>query len=77
MDIVKGKELIGLIGETIMDRKTHKVIDEIYHEDEGNSVFVGTYDECVDFLWKQGMCSIGMKIVLLLSEEIKIYNKEK
>lgn len=61
-----------------MERKTHRVIDEIYHEDEGNSVYVGTYDECVDFLWEQGMCSIGMKIVMLTKEEIENYNnKEK
>ena len=34
--------------------KTHKVIDLVYHEDEGNEVFIGTYQECQDWKSEQG-----------------------
>ena len=34
--------------------KTHKVIDLIYRDDEYNVVFIGTYQECMDWKSNQG-----------------------
>jgi len=53
--------------------KTHKVIDIVYHEDEGNEVFVGTRQECEDWKSSQGF---GYKIVPMTLEEINIHNNE-
>lgn len=35
-------------------RPTHEVLDLVYHEDEGNSVFEGSEQECQDFITEQG-----------------------
>ena len=51
--------------------KTHKVIDLVYHEDEGNIAFVGTADECQEFVAQQGF---GYEITKLTPEEYKIHN---
>ncbi len=51
--------------------KTHKVIDLVYHEDEGNEAFIGSYKECLDWKSDQGF---GYQVVPLLKEEIKTYN---
>ena len=53
--------------------KTHKVIDLVYHEDEGNEVFAGTRAKCEEWKSKQGF---GYKIVPMTLEEINIYNNE-
>lgn len=53
--------------------KTHKVIDLVYHEDEGNEVFVGTRQECEEWKAEQGF---GYKIVPLTRYELKIHNNE-
>jgi hypothetical protein len=36
---------------------THVVIDLVYHEDEGNEVFEGTQQECLD--WVDEQCMAG------------------
>lgn len=54
------------------DRKTHKVIDIVYHEDEGNEVFVGTFKECHEWKLQQGF---GYQIVPLTPEELKTVNE--
>ena len=48
--------------------KTHKVIDLTYHKEENNECFIGTYNECISFVAKQGV--IGYKIVLMTKEEM-------
>jgi hypothetical protein len=50
--------------------KTHKVIDLVYTEDEGNEVFAGTYEECLNFKFGQGF---GYQIVPMTKEEIENY----
>ena len=35
-------------------RATHEVVDLVYHEDEGNIAFEGTYEECQDWKSEQG-----------------------
>lgn len=52
--------------------KTHLVIDEVYHEDEGNQAFAGTLQECNDWVAEQGF---GYKVVPMTKEEIKIHNQ--
>jgi hypothetical protein len=54
------------------NRKTHKVIDLVYHEDEGNEVFVGTRQECEDWKSEQGF---GYQVVPLTKEEMKVVNE--
>lgn len=54
--------------------KTHKVIDVILTEEEGNEVFVGTLRECEDWKSEQGF---GYKIVPLTFAEIEIHNNIK
>ncbi len=53
--------------------KTHQVLDLVYHEDEGQSCFVGSHQECLDFVSEQG--GFGYKIVELLPAEFEIQNK--
>ena len=48
-------------------KKTHKVIDLVYHESEGNEVFDGTLEECREFVHKQGW---GYQVVPMTKEEI-------
>lgn len=45
--------------------KTHKVIDLVYHESEGNDVFSGTYQECLEWKTKQGF---GYQVVPMTME---------
>ena len=52
--------------------KTHKVIDLVYHEDEGNDVFSGTYQECLEWKSEQGF---GYQVVPMTKEEIE-YERE-
>ena len=47
---------------------THKVIDLVYHEDEGNEAFTGTYQECLEWKSDQGF---GYQIVPLMKEELE------
>jgi hypothetical protein len=54
--------------------KTHIVIDMTYHEDEGNQVFVGTEDECYNWVESQG--SFGFEVKPMTKEEVKIHNEE-
>lgn len=44
-----------------------------YHEDEGNEVFSGTYQECLDFKSEQGF---GYQVVPMTKEEIE-YERKK
>lgn len=53
-------------------RKTHLVIDLVYHEEEHNVVFSGTYQECMDWKSNQGF---GYQVVPMTKEELKIYNE--
>lgn len=53
--------------------KTHKVLDLFYHEDEGNDVFSGTYQECLDFKSEQN--GFGYVIVPMTKAEIELENK--
>ena len=55
--------------------KTHKVIDMILTEEEGNEVFVGTRQECEDWKSSQGFGYII--IPLTLSETADHNNSEK
>jgi hypothetical protein len=52
--------------------RTHQVLDLTYHPDEGQSCFVGTFDECIAFISEQN--TIGLQIVALSKEEKEIYN---
>lgn len=52
--------------------KTHVVIDLTYHEDEGNQVFVGTLQECNDWVSDQDM--IGLEVKPMTVEELRIHN---
>jgi len=52
--------------------KTHKVIDLVYHEDEGNDVFAGTKEECEIWKAEQGF---GYKVVQMSKEEIELMKK--
>ena len=54
--------------------KTHIVIDLVYHADEGNQVFVGTQQECVDWVAEQGF---GYEIWSMTKEEYELENKEQ
>lgn len=56
-----------------MKIKTHLVIDEVYHEDEGNQAFAGSLQECQEFQAQQGF---GYKVVPMTSEELRIHNPE-
>lgn len=53
-------------------KKTHKVIDLIYHEDEGNEAYVGSYQQCQDWVSEQG--GFGFQVVSLSQEEMLIHN---
>ena len=53
--------------------KTHKVLDLIYTEDEGQDVFVGTEKECINFVLEQN--SILFEVVPMTKEEIEIHNE--
>ena len=53
--------------------KTHKVIDLVYHEDEGNEVFEGSYGDCVK--WKEQQNDFGYQVVPMTKEEIKRYGE--
>jgi hypothetical protein len=55
-------------------RKTHRVIDKTYHEDEGQGCYAGTQEECQEFLAEQGS-QFGLEIVPMTKEELKIYNE--
>lgn len=53
--------------------KTHEVLDTIYHEDEGQSCFVGTYQECINFVTEQQ--TYGLEIVPLSKEQYIFHNQ--
>lgn len=55
------------------NRKTHKVIDLVYHEDENNVPFVGTQKECMKWVKEQGF---GFEIVPLTKKELEYENKD-
>ena len=58
-------------------RKTHKVIDLVYHEDEGNVAHIGTEQECHDFVTEEseaGGSTFTYEVVPLLDGEIEAYN---
>ncbi len=55
-----------------INRISHKVIDLVYGEDEGNSIFVGTLKECDDYVSTQPDFWT-YQIIPLTSEEIKNY----
>ena len=56
--------------------ETHKVLDMIYTEDEGQECFSGTYGQCFDFVAEQMMC-YAYKIVPLTREEKESKNSIK
>lgn len=51
--------------------KTHKVIDIVLTEEEGNEVFVGTRKECEEWKFEQGF---GYKIVPMTLTEVYLHN---
>ena len=61
--------------------KTHKVIDLHYSESEGNTDFVGTFEECQDYYEEQcKMCltdSFMLRIENLSSSEYETYNSDE
>lgn len=54
--------------------KTHKVVDLVYHEDEGNDVFDGTLEECLNWKAEQGF---GYEVVPMTKEEINFYRNNQ
>lgn len=54
-------------------KKTHKVIDLVYHEDEGNEVYVGTHQECLDWVSEQPDY-FTYQVIPLLPAEIEAVN---
>jgi hypothetical protein len=55
--------------------KTHKVIDLTYHEDEGNSVYAGTQEECYDFIAEQGSITSMYRVVPMTTQEMEMNNR--
>jgi hypothetical protein len=55
--------------------KTHKVIDLIYHKNEGNEVYAGTEQECYDWIKEQGGYSFTYQVVPMTNEEINNHGK--
>lgn len=53
---------------------THKVVDMVFHEEEGNEVMVGTRDECLQFVEEQD--DHGYEVVALTKDEMLIHNQE-
>lgn len=53
-------------------RKTHKVLDLVYTEDEGQDCFAGTEQECHDFINDQGDATFMYKVVPMTKEEYEI-----
>ena len=47
--------------------KTHKVIDVVYTQEEGNVLFFGTFEECCKFKCDQGF---GLEIMPITKEEL-------
>ena len=52
--------------------KTHEVLDLHYHPDEGQGCFVGTRQECEDFVATQSP-HFMYKVVEMTKEEIENY----
>lgn len=53
--------------------KTHEVLDLHYTPDEGQGCFVGTKEECEEFVVQQGMTHFMYKIVPMTKEEVRAY----
>ena len=51
---------------------THEVIDTIYHEDEGQGIFTGSFEQCYDFISTQD--TYGLEIRELTREEVEFLN---
>jgi hypothetical protein len=58
---------------------THKVIDLAFTEEEGQEDFAGTHLQCIGYLNEQNSSGeqYTLRIVPLIKEELKLYNKEK
>ncbi len=54
--------------------KTHVVIDLMYTEDEGNETFVGSLQDCHDFVEQQGGMTFSYQVLPLLENEYKFHN---
>jgi len=54
--------------------KTHKVLDLAYTIDEGQDCFVGTFEECQNFVQEQGSATFMFNIVPLSKQEIIFEN---
>lgn len=52
--------------------KTHKVLDLVYHEDEGQGCFDGTEQECYGFINSQGGATFMYKVVPLTQYELDL-----
>ena len=57
--------------------KTHIVIDEIYTKEEGQDIYVGTLQECEEFVTSQAEMIIPLKIVPMTKEELIINNPKE
>ena len=57
--------------------KNHKVLDLIYHADEGQECFVGTEKECNDFIESQGGPDFTYLIVPMTKAEVENYPDNK
>ena len=53
--------------------KTHIVLDMTYTEEEGQQCFVGTEDQCWEFVNNQG--SFGFEVKPLTQKEYKYHNE--
>ncbi len=53
----------------------YKLLDLVYTEEEEQTCFVGTYEECQKFIQEQGGATFTYKIVSLTKEEIELRKK--
>jgi len=56
------------------EKKTHKVLDLVFTEEEGQECFVGSHRECIEFVEDQGGFMSTFEIIPLSKEEIEYHN---
>jgi len=53
------------------NKKTHIVLDLLYTPEEGQDCFDGTFQECMDFISKQGGSTYMYEIIEMTKEQIE------
>lgn len=51
-----------------LNTPTHEVLDLVYTEDEGQSCYEGSHDECQKFINEQGGATFMFKIVPIVNK---------